>query len=87
MTVADPIAADDTAEKLDARYLNIARLIDVTSIPGSGTYDPDTQRIGLNDSDTNNNMASASAAPTLLEIDKSPDTGTITGTTSHTVWK
>ena len=78
-TVEPPTGSESSEQDLIDRYLNYARLIDDASAPRSGTYEPSLDRIELFDGQLSNNTASASAAPTLLEIDKSPDGETITG--------
>ena len=78
-TVEPPTGSESSEQDLIDRYLNYARLIDDASAPRSGTYEPSLDRIDLFDGQLSNNTATASAAPTLLEIDKSPEGGTITG--------
>jgi len=79
VTVELPTGSESSEQDLIDRYLNQARVIDAASDPGNGDYDASMDRIELLDGQVSNNTASASAAPTLLEIDKSPDGGTITG--------
>ncbi len=79
VTVGLPTGSESSEQDLIDRYLNQARVIDAASDPGNGAYDASVDRVELLDGQVSNNRASASAAPTLLEIDKSPDGGTITG--------
>ena len=79
VTVGLPTGSESSEQDLIDRYLNQARVIDAASDPGNGDYDVSLDRVELLDGQVSNNRASASAAPTLLEIDKSPDGGTITG--------
>ena len=81
VTVNAPTGNESTDQDLNDRYLNYARVIDAASEPNNGTYNATTQRVELLDGTVSNNVATASAAPTLLEIDKTPDGGTITGAT------
>ena len=81
VTVELPTGTEADEQDLIDRYLNVTRVIDVASEPNSGTYNADTQRVELFDGVVANNIASASAAPTLLRIDKTPESGTITGPT------
>ena len=81
VTIAPPSGSESTEQDLIDRYLNYARVIDSGSEPNNGTYDASVHRVELLDGQVTNNKASASAAPTLLGISKTPDGGTISGST------
>ena len=79
VTIELPTGSESSEQDLIDRYLNQARVIDAASDPsGNGAYDASEDRVELLDGQVSNNKASASAAPTLLEIQKSPEDGTIT---------